>query len=222
MGTGKTDTVVRVSVLLATGALLYGLAVDILTAVHIEVFMHLFVGRTSLFLAFFSACAMLFFFIAFAIRYLEYGLSRLKMATFFVIGGASLMLLLHIKGFAIHFNLYSWASVFRFSYLEPFIPWFNSLLLLVFFIVFHLEMALQKQTQLARATMCGIVSSAISFLMRCGFLFFYVNTGTFRWFSELPQAMRIALLPVNMIGHGLLLCFFIIFWRELRASPDGA
>jgi hypothetical protein len=175
-----------------------------------------------LFLSLFSAISFLFFFIAFASRYLEYGMNRLKIATLFLIGGSFLMLLLYIKGFGIHFKLHALAPAFRFPSLEPFIPWFNSLLLLVFFAIFHLEMALQKQDALEKATICGIVSSAISFLMRCGIMYLFLSTGSYRWFSELPQRMRFVLLPFNIIGHGLMLCFFVVFYRELRHRPEDA
>lgn len=212
--------VVRFASLLAIIGLIYGLVVDILSAVQVEIFLNLIAGRINLFLSFFSAAAILFFFVSFCAGYLETGINRLKMATLFVIGGSGLMLLLHFKGFAIFFRIYSLSSVFRFPYLESFIPWFNSLLLLIFFTTFHLEMALQKRIVLERATICGIISAAIALLLRSVLLFLFVTTGAFQWFSELPQPIRLILLPLSIMGYGLMLCFFIIFRRHLSGVPD--
>lgn len=180
------------------------------------IFKNLLVAQVSVVMSFLAGLTIVVFFISFYQGYVQKEQVELKNASVLAIIGSSAMLLLHVKGLLLVFDVYIFPQLIRSNYFEPIIPWVSSILILLFFIVFHKEMLHKECVGLRKATLLAVIGSSITALLRTFLLFNYLCFREFRWFSDLPARVSIILLPVVAFSFFTGLYFFLSFYREQK------
>jgi hypothetical protein len=186
----------------ATGTFLPDLFRDILVA-QVNGILHLLASLTAvLFFAYFLTC------------YVRKGETKLKSGTVLALVGSSLMSLLLLKGLLPILDDYTFRNLAGPHFIEPIVPWVSSILILLFFIIFHKQTLRRRQRKLQQATLWAIIGSSIGVLVRTFVLLIYLPSGEARWFSDFPTGMQIALFPIFAFGFVAVFYFFWFFYRE--------
>lgn len=136
-----------------------------------------------------------------------------KAAAAAVIGGAALVLL-YLKGVLILFNEYHYISPLGNAFFEPLLPWFASMMFLIFFAVFYREVRRNRDSKLETAALAVVVGSLISLFIRTFTAVVYLRFRSVRWFMDLPRSTVLILLPVVTFGFVATLYFFLVFYRK--------
>ncbi len=180
----------------------------------LDIFKILIVAQAIQIMSFLANLTIVFFFISFYKDYVEREQIKLKKASILAIIGSSLLLLLHIEGLFIIFNVYTLSYLVRSHYNEPIVPWVSSIFILVFFIIFYKDTIQKEQIKLKKATLSAIIGSSIGTLERTFILFNYLYSREVRWFSDLSRKIQIIFIPIFAFSFIAVLYFFLSFYKE--------
>jgi len=186
-----------------------------------EFWWDLAVARASVILAVPASLTAVLFFLSFLNRYARPDQIELRNASMLAAIGSALFVLIQGKGLLVSFDLYRYNSLVRFRTIEAVIPVAGALLILLFFITLYGETYRVKEKRLKRPVSLAMIGSAVSVCVRLIILINYLNSGTGRWFSDLPVMMRYAIYPALIFGFGTLLYFLVSFYRSLDVAPAG-
>ena len=182
-------------------------------------FKNLTVVRVSESLSFLASLTLLFFFISFYGDYVKREQKKLKLASIFVVVGSTAMAILRVRGLLLIYK----ADVLPFlrgarfiRAVEPVIPWWNSIFILIFFYIFYRELHHEKQTTLIKPTLFAVMGSSIIALMSTFILHTYFYTRQVRWLADLPRKVIYSLFPISVFCVTTILYFFLVFYKEQR------
>jgi hypothetical protein len=156
------------------------------------------------------------FFVYFLRDYIEKGEAELKNGTWLALVGSSLMSLLLLKGLLPMLDEYTFHSLAGPHLVEPLVPWVSSILILLFFVVFHKRTVRKGQRKLQTATLWAVIGSLVGVLLRTFTASLYIYSTVVRWFSDFPRMMQLIFLPIFAFSFLAILYFFTSFYREQR------
>jgi len=165
-------------------------------------------------LLFLALLAIVFFFIFFLREYLTKEQIKLKNATRLALAGSIAMLLPHLKGLLAAFNVSILSFLSKFHSIDPMVPWINSILVLIFFIVFYKDILNKEQKNLKKPIFLAVVGAALTILVRSFTLFKYFYSQEVRWFADLSKKPAIILIPIVVISFATIFYFFFIFYKH--------
>jgi len=169
-------------------------------------------------LSFLALLAMVFFFIFFLREYLTKEQIKLKNVTILALVGSIAMLLLHLKGLLAVFNVNILSFLSKLPPIDPLVPWINSILVLIFFIVFYKDILNKEQKNLKKPIFLAVVGTALTILVRSFILFKYFYSQEVRWFADLSKKLAIILIPIVVISFATIFYFFFIFYKHSGES----
>lgn len=202
--------------LLAIIGISYTFALRTIGTFFPDIFGNLIVVQVTQIMSFLANLTIVFFFISFYKDYVEREQIKLKNVSILAIIGSSLLLLLHIEGLFIVFNVYTLSYLVRSHYIEPIVPWVSSIFILIFFIIFHKETIQKEDIKLKKATLSAIIGSSIGTLERTFILFNYLYSREVRWFSDLSRKIQIIFIPIFAFSFIAVLYFLLSFYKEQR------
>jgi formate-dependent nitrite reductase membrane component NrfD len=170
---------------------------------------------TTLFLA---GLTSVIFFAYFLKDYVGRGETALKKGSILAIIGSSLMSLLLLKSLLPILGEYTFRNLAGSFFIEPIIPWANSILILIFFVIFYKEAFRIGSPLLRKATLLAMVGSLVGFLLQILALSSYIYSGSVRWLSDSPRLIPILLLPLSAFSFLAILYFFSSFYGEKKSS----
>jgi len=185
------------------------------------------IARVTTILSLFITLAMVLFFVYFAKEYVQKGEAKLKRASVLAIVAISAVFLLQIKGLFLVFErsliyLYDISPhllrLVQPHSIEPMVVWASSILILVFFIVFHKQTILQKKLKLKRATLVAAIGSAIAVLVRTSVLFNFLASRHTRWLTDFPKTIALIFFPLVTFSFLANLYFLLVFYKEQRET----
>jgi len=186
-------------------------------------FRNLIIARVTTILSLLATLTMVLFFVYFVKEYIQKEQAKLQRASVLAIVSISAVFLLQIKGLFLVFerslvHLYDISPyllrLVQPHSLEPMVVWASSILILVFFTVFHKETVLQKRLKLQKATLIAAIGSAIAVLVRTFVLFNFLFSRQARWFTDLPKTMALVFFPAVIFSFLANLYFLISFYLE--------
>jgi len=165
-----------------------------------------------------ASVAILLFFMAFYIYYVQKDQVRLAGATLLSILGRCGMLLLHTKTLLRVFSIYVLTNfVYSYHFLDRFFPWVSSLFTLIFFYVFYRELADSNKRQLRNATILAAIGSFVILLMQTFFLLHYFFARGVTPLAGIPQAIGIVFYVILILNFSAILFFFTSFYRNIES-----
>ena len=185
-----------------------------------SIFPGIFIGKLILvkltnLLSFLAVLATVMFFYDFYCEYVQKEQRRLKNATILAIIGSVAMLFIHLKTLLFIFNLVISPNLFRSLHAGAVIPWVDSILILIFFIVLYKSILGKEKVRLEKAALFAIIGSCLSMFIRTVVLFYYFSYGNVMWFSDLPRNLMIIFIPIYTLGFIATIYFFLTFYKEL-------
>lgn len=154
------------------------------------------------------------FFVYLLKDYVEKDETELKNGTWLAIVGSALMSLLLLKGLLPILHDYTFRSLAGPRLIEPLVPWASSILILLFFVVFHKRTVRRGQRKLQTATLWAVIGSLVGVLLRTLTASLYIYSAVVRWFSDFPRVMQLVFLPIFVFSFLAILYFFTSFYRE--------
>jgi len=166
-------------------------------------------------LLFLAILSVVFFFLFFLKDYVFKEQIKLKNVTVLALAASIAMLLVHLKGLIMVFNVKVFFFFFILHSIEPIVPWINSILIITFFIVFYKNLD-REQTILKKSIFLAAFGSALMVFVRSLILFnYYIYVQEFRWFVDLPQKLTFILIPILIFNFAVILYFFFIFYKHI-------
>jgi len=142
-------------------------------------------------LLFLAILSVVFFFLFFLKDYVFKEQIKLKNVTVLALAASIAMLLVHLKGLIMVFNVKVFSFLSKLHSIEPIVPWINSILIITFFIVFYKNLD-REQTILKKSIFLAAFGSALMVFVRSLILFnYYIYVQEFRWFVDLPYFINI-------------------------------
>jgi hypothetical protein len=185
------------------------------------IFRSLSVAQVTVLLSFLASLTTVAFFAFFYKDYAGEKQAALKKASVLAIMGASATSLLHMKGLFLVFSGYTFSFLAKPHFVEPILPWASSILILLFFIVFHKDTLHKEKIKLRKATLSAVIGSSFTALLRTLLLFNYLLYGQIRWFSDSPKVTAMVFMPIIAFSFFAVLYFFISFYQDQPFTMGG-
>ena len=163
-----------------------------------------------------ASLASIVFFVYFLRDYVEKDETELKNGTWLALVGSALMSLLLLKGLLPILHGYTFRSLAGPHMVEPLVPWVSSILILLFFVVFHKRTVRKGERRLQTATLWAVIGSFVGVLLRTLTASLYIYSAVVRWFSDFPRMMQLVFLPIFVFSFVAILYFFTSFYGEQR------
>lgn len=181
-----------------------------------DLFRSLTVAQVTATLDLIASLTTVVFFVYFLKDYVEKDETELRNGTWLALVGSALMSLLLLKGLLPILHDYTFRSLAGPHLVEPLVPWVSSILILLFFVVFHKRTVRRGQRKLQTATLWAVIGSLVGVLLRTLTASLYVYSAVVRWFSDFPRVIQLVFLPVFVFSFVAILYFFTSFYREQR------
>lgn len=174
----------------------------------------LLVQLIELFL-FLATSSIVLFFLFFLKDYVSEEQIKIKNVTILLLVASIAMLLVHLRGLIMVFNVKAFSFLSKLRSIEPVVPWISSILTATFFIVFYKNLN-REQAILRKPIFLAAFASALMLFVRSLILFnYYVRVQGFRWFADLPQKIAFTLMPILTFNFAVMLYFFFIFYKHV-------
>ncbi len=181
-------------------------------------FRTLTVTQITLVLSLLAGLTIVCFFIYFHNDYIGENQGLLKKVTVWVIIGSCAMLIVHAKNLLLVLNIHKFPFLTTAHYVELIIPWVNSILILLFFIIFYKEIYHKEQLRLRKAILLAIIGSSIQTLLLTFIVFNYSLSGKMMSIVDFSRTLWIIFIPVLVFSFGATFYFFLTFYRLQRSS----
>lgn len=184
------------------------------------IFSNIQIAQTVQIISLICSASVLLFFVSLYMEYEKQDKVKLKQAAGLGIIGASLLLIPVFKGLLLAFNNYASVHIIKFfvqiQAVLVIIPSINSVLVLLFFIIFYLGMISEDQKALYKAALFGMSGSASGLLVNLFTLLNYYHLKIDKGYSVVPAKVFIFTAPLIILSFAGVLYFLIIFYKEQR------
>lgn len=211
----------RKATFLAIIGLCYTFALRGAGTIFPEVFRNITVARAVEVTSLLASLTVVLFFVSFYGNYVRPDQILLKRSTLAAtIGVSAVSLLQLIRLSVVFFERYLspgliWTLQAP-NLVKPLVPWAASILVLVFFLIFHRETQGENKARLRRAIFWGMIGSSSGALVRTLVLLNYLHSEQTRWFSDLSTRTLVILLLVFAFSFVSVIYFLSSFYKEQK------
>ncbi len=185
---------------------------------YLGLFRILIVAQTAQVISLLARVAIMIFFVYFYRDCVQKRRGKLKTAAALGILGSCAALLTSMKGFILVFQkLFSpelVSGVMTVHTIDTFLPWVNSILILYFFIVFWEEANSKERFRLKKASLFGLIGSAIGALATTMVFVNYLFNYNVTLFRDLTGSLAPVALMILTLGALGVIYFFLVYYRE--------
>ena len=192
-------------------ALLLIYALRLVGTLQPEAFQALPMAQLAVVLHLLAAAAMLWFYAAFAWRFMSRSSAGLRSATVLAAAGAAAGLLAPLQAASRVFHVAEASTWLRSPLIEPLAPLIATVTTLLFVLVFRNESKLLRRPATAALVGYGIFAG-----LQLVVLALALASGRLRWLTEMSQAVVVGVLP---LVTGALIAVVIFYWALYRQLP---